>query len=125
MTVKDTSWIRNNFGPGRIREYNDYNRYNRTMESWLNFQDTTLGGNFAINAPYQFKGMGRWYSSNIQKWGHNVHFRCGVPAYSGLLTYAMSATDGATARMVATGRTPGIFNAVGAITGFIISAAFW
>lgn len=141
MEIKDSSWIRFNFGIGHVREYTDYNRYARASDSWLNYQDTTLGGNFAINAPYQFtryadikelrlapnvgRGMGRWYSNNINKWGHNIHIRCGVPAYSGILSYAIAATDSATARMVATGRTPGIFNTLGAVSGWIISAAFW
>lgn len=138
--LKDSSWIRTNFGHFFARQYNDSNRYHRS-EGWTNYEDTTLGGNHAINAPYQFtryadikemrlapdvgKGMGRWYSNNINKWGHNVHIRCGIPAYNGVLSYAISSIDGATARMVATGRTPTIFSTMGRVTGFIISAAFW
>lgn len=138
--LKDTGWIRSNFGHFFARQYNDSNRYHRS-EGWTNYEDTTLGGNHAINAPYQFtryadikemrmapnvgKGMGRWYSNNINKWGHNVHIRCGIPAYNGVLSYAISAIDGATARMVATGRTPTVFNVMGRIAGFLVSAAFW
>lgn len=138
--LKDTGWIRSNFGHFFSRQYNDSNRYHRS-EGWTNYEDTTLGGNHAINAPYQFtryadikemrlaphvgKGMGRWYSNNINKWGHNVHIRCGVPAYNGVLSYAISAIDGATARMVATGRTPTIFSTMGRVSGWVISAMFW
>lgn len=103
--------------------------------------DTTLGGNTAINAPYQYTrfadiperrlfpdvgcGMGRWYSENIDDWGHNVHFRVGIPTYVGLLPFALRAINGPAARYVATGRSPGTMSTIGKFIGYVVSAAFW
>lgn len=137
--VKDTSWLRMSF-LSMGRQVTDRERYTRTG-GWLKFMDTTLGGNTAINAPYQFtryadikerrllphigKGMGEWYSKTIDDWGHNVHFRVGVPAYNSVVGYLLTAVDGPTARYVATGRVPGVFAALGDIAGWVISAAYW
>lgn len=136
---RDSTWLRNSFlsssGFPADRE-----RY-RKSNGWLKFMDTTLGGNTAINAPYQFcryadikerrllpdigKGMGRWYSQHIDDWGHNIHFRMGIPAFSGVLPFALKAINGPAARYVATGRIPGYFSDLGRVAGYIISAAFW
>ena len=137
--LKDTSWIRSSF-LSIPESVDDIDRYRRSG-GWLKFMDTTLGGNTAINAPYQFcryadikerrllpdvgKGMGRYYSKHIDDWGHNVHFRMGVPAFTGVIPFAMKAVNGPAARYVATGRVPGYFSTVGRIAGYIISAAFW
>lgn len=137
--IKDTSWIRASFLSAG-RDHSDRTRYQRG-KGWMKFMDTTLGGNSAINAPYQFthyadikerrlipevgKGMGRWYSQNIDDWGHNVHFRMGIPAYAGIIPFALKAINGPAARYVATGREPGYFSTLGRVAGFIISAAFW
>lgn len=139
LEIRDRSWVRNAF-LAPTGSYADRERYRRS-NGWMKFTDTTLGGNWAINVPYQFtryadikerrlardvgKGMGRWYSSNIDDYGHNVHFRVGVPAYNGLLAFAATAVDGATARLVATGRTSSIMLKLGQIGGWILSIAFW
>lgn len=135
----DTTWLRASF-LAAARMPTDRQRY-RMSSGWLKFMDTTLGGNTAINAPYQYtryadikerrlmpdvgKGMGRWYSENIDDWGHNVHFRMGTATHTGLLGFAMKSINGPAARYVATGRIPGAFSLIGKGIGFIISAAFW
>ena len=137
--VKDTSWLRASF-LAATKHPSDRHRY-RMSNGWMKFMDTTLGGNTAVNAPYQFcryadikerrlmpdvgKGMGRWYSENIDDWGHDVHFRMGTPAHTGILNYALKSINGPAARYVATGRTPGISSLLGKVAGFIVSAAFW
>lgn len=140
--LKDVSWVSSvTFWGLHQNAVAMVQRYRKGSNGWLKFMDTTLGGNTAINAPYQFcryadikeyrlaqgigKGMGRWYSENIDDWGHNVHFRVGVPAYSGLLSYILKAIDGPTARYVATGRTPGLMSFVGEVLGWVVSAAFF
>lgn len=137
--IKDTSWLRLSFLSSH-RQITDRDRYSRSG-GWLKFTDTTLGGNTAINVPYQFtryadikerrllphigKGMGEWYSKVIDDWGHNVHFRVGVPAYNSLIGYLLTAVDGPTARYVQTGRVPGVFAAIGELASWVISAAYW
>lgn len=137
--IKDTSWVRTSFLSAG-KNHSDRSRYQRS-KGWMKFMDTTLGGNTAINPPYQFthyadikekrlvqdvgKGMGRWYSQNIDDWGHNVHFRMGIPSYAGVVPFALKAINGSAARYVATGREPGYFSTMGRIAGFVISAAFW
>lgn len=137
--AKDTTWLRASF-LAATKNPTDRHRY-RMSNGWMKFMDTTLGGNTAINAPYQFcryadikerrlmpdvgKGMGRWYSENIDDWGHDVHFRMGIPAHTGILNYALKSINGPAARYVATGRMPGIASLLGKVAGFIISAAFW
>lgn len=137
--IKDTSWLRASFlSLGNVPR--DVSRYQRSR-GWLKFMDTTLGGNTAINAPYQYTrfadiperrlfpdvgcGMGRWYSENIDDWGHNVHFRVGIPTYVGLLPFALRAINGPAARYVATGRSPGMLSTIGKFVGYVVSAAFW
>lgn len=138
--VKDTTWIRRSFF-SPPENTNDLKRFSRSEGGWLKFMDTTLGGNTAINAPYQFtryadikerrllpdvgKGMGAYYSQYIDDWGHNVHFRMGIPSFAGIVPFAMKAINGPAARYVATGRVPGYFSALGRIGGYIVSAAFW
>lgn len=138
--VKDTHWIRDNFLAGSRNINIDVARFRRGS-GYSKYTDTTLGGNFAINAPYQFtryadpkeqrlmpqvgKGMGRWYSENIDDFGHNVHFRMGVPTYNSILGYISNAVDAKTAMYAATGREPGITSALGWVAGMVISVAFW
>lgn len=155
--VRDTQWVKYAFiantnivgSVGGIHYYfktkqhtsNDAKMLNQRTGGFFKFTDTTLGGNTAINVPYQFtryadikerrlfpkvgKGMGEWYSKTIDDWGHNVHFQVGVPAFTSVIAYAMRAIDAPTARYVATGRVPGLLNNIGKIAGFVVSVAFW
>lgn len=138
--VKDINWIRHNFLGSSKNGTADRVRFRRG-NGYSKFTDTTLGGNFAINAPYQFtryadpkeqrllqnvsKGMGRWYSENIDDFGHNVHFRMGVPTYNSILGYVSNAVDAKTAMYASTGREPGLTGALGWIAGMVVSVAFW
>lgn len=137
---KDTTWIRNSF-LSIPRQVNDATRMMRSGSGWLKYMDTTLGGNTAINAPYGFcpyadvnemrllpdvgKGMGRWYSKHIDDWGHNIHFRMGIPSYSGIVSFIVNSIDGPAARYAATGRVPGVASALGKIVGLVASVVFW
>lgn len=137
--IRDTEWLRQSFLHAS-KESADRSGFRRGA-GFTKFQDTTLGGNTAINAPYQFthyadikeerlipnigRGMGRWYSENIDDFGHNVHFRMGVPAYNNVISYAMTAVDAATARYAATGQEPGFFAITGNVAGILFSVAFW
>lgn len=137
--IRDTEWLRQSFLYSS-KTSADRSSFRRGA-GFTKFQDTTLGGNTAINAPYQFthyadikeerlipnvgRGMGRWYSENIDDFGHNVHFRMGVPAFNNVISYAMSAVDAATARYAATGQEPGFFSIAGNVAGILFSVAFW
>lgn len=137
--INDVSWLRQSFLYSGNLEVNRLRA--KSGNGWLKFTDTTLGGNVCINPPPQFtpfadipesrlmpnigRGMGRWYSENIDDYGHNVHIRVGVPAYTGLLGYALSAIDGPTARYVATGRTPGYMDTIATAGGLVVAAMFW
>lgn len=130
--LRDVDWVRQSFMlPTRTISNSDALR--RTLsDARFKFTDTTLGGNFAINPPYQFtrfadipvpslfsgsKGMGRYYSEAIDDNAQLIHMRFGVPQFNSLLNYFFNFFNPQAARMARTGRSYDIAFSLGKITG--------
>ena len=130
--LRDVDWVRQSFMlPKRTISNSDALR--RTLsDARFKFTDTTLGGNFAINPPYQFtryadipvpslyagsKGMGRYYSEALDDNAQLIHMRFGVPQFNSLLNYFFNFFNPQAARMARTGRSYDIAFSLGKITG--------
>lgn len=130
--LRDVDWVRQSFMlPKRTISNSDALR--RTLsDARFKFTDTTVGGNFAINPPYQFtrfadipvpslfsgsKGMGRYYSEAIDDSAQLIHMRFGVPQFNSLLNYFFNFFNPQTARMARTGRSYDLAFSIGKVTG--------
>jgi len=130
--LRDVDWVRQSFMlPKRTISNSDALR--RTLsDARFKFTDTTLGGNFAINPPYQFtrfadipvpslysgsKGMGRYYSEAIDDSAQLIHMRFGVPQFNSLLNFFFNFFNPQAARMARTGRSYDLAFSLGKITG--------
>lgn len=117
---------------------------NRTFSTtYLKFEDTTLGGSFAINAKPQFTrysdvrskglvsgrqdtsigsdqgklGMGRYYGEAIHDHSQVIYMRFGVPQYNSLTTFFTGFYNTGAGRLARTGRmgiNDGIFSSFSA-----------
>ena len=130
--LRDVDWVRQSFMLPR-RTISNSDALRRTMsDARFKFTDTTLGGNFAINPPYQFtrfadipvpslysgsKGMGRYYSEAIDDNAQLIHMRFGVPQFNSLLNFFFNFFDPRAARMARTGRSYSTAFSVGKIIG--------
>ena len=102
ILAKDRHWMKQSFLISQL-SLETVDLQNSTFSSaQLKYTDTTLGGNFAINAPAQFtswadikapsrtpngKGMGEFYSEMIDDHNQVVHFRMGVARFNSLTTF--------------------------------------
>lgn len=130
--LRDVDWVRQSFMLPR-RTISNSDALRRTMsDARFKFTDTTLGGNFAINPPYQFtrfadipvpslysgsKGMGRYYSEAIDDNAQLIHMRFGVPQFNSLLNYFFNFYDPRASRTARTGRSYALAFSLGKITG--------
>lgn len=150
--VKDSSWVRRSFLVGKEDlAPDDY--INRTWSTAsLKYTDTTLGGNFAINAPPQFtrhadpkapsrfssndiynpgmgvsKGMGRYYSEAIDDNSQVIHLRFGVPKFNSMTTFFTGFYNSEAAHMARTGRgvADAVFQTIGVGAAFVVSVMWW
>jgi len=137
MSLKDADWVRQSFlmPQNSIDEaYDAVRRVYTTADQ--KFTDTTLGGNFAINAFPQFtrnadikrpgrytagKGMGRFYSEVIDDNAQTIHIRLGVPKFNSLTRFFGDFYNVEASSLARTGRTPSIFYDVGRLTGTVVS----
>lgn len=130
--LRDVDWVRQSFMlPKRTISNSDALR--RTLsDARFKFTDTTLGGSFAINPPYQFTrfadipvpslfagsaGLGRYYSEAIEDNAQLIHMRFGVPQFNSLLNYFFNFFNPQAARMARTGRSYDLAFSLGKITG--------
>ena len=129
---------------------------NRTFSTAeLKFTDTTLGGNYAVNALPQFTqysdirstgrlvdrqetglgaingrlGMGRYYSEAIDDHSQLIHMRFGVPNYNSLTQFFTGFYNVSAGRLAKTGRTNTFFGTLGSTAGFVFGLVaqitFW
>lgn len=125
---------------------------NRTFSTVsLKFTDTSLGGNYAINAKPQFTryadtrstgrlgsreevrlgsfngrlGMGRYYSEAIDDNAQIIHMRFGVPSYNSLTQFFSGFYNSSAGRLARTGRTTDFFHAVGFLVGAVFQIRFY
>lgn len=137
-------WLRHSFllPPGgmsdaelRLREY---------PNGSFKFAETSIGGNQCINPPPQFthfadlnevriadspneqyeftnagRGMGRWYSENIDDPTVVAHFRFGVPIFNSMTRFFGNFYNTSASRLVRTGRGDGLAFTLGRIAGFV------
>lgn len=142
MAIKrDSEWLRQAFLlPARAIDAVDAER--RTYNTgYLKFTDTSLGGNYAINTPYQFtpfadlpsprlhtkisaSGMGRWYDEAIDDYSIHVHMRFGVPQFSSWTNFFGNFYSAEASRMARTGRGNSLFFTLGKLTGYVVSLPF-
>lgn len=141
--VKDASWIRQSFAvPNSALDPTAGDLVRRTFSTnQTKFTDTSLGGNFAINPPPQFtrtcdlrpqnnrlansKGQGRWYSENIDDNSQLIFIRCGVPEFNSLTTFFTGFYNTGAGQLARTGRSTGVFYALGRAVGFAVSVMNW
>lgn len=140
--VKDVSWVRQSFAVPNSALDNTQDIVRRTFSTnQTKFTDTTLGGNFAINSPPQFtrscdlrpaknrltgsKGMGRWYSENIDDNSQTIFIRAGVPEFNSLTTFFTGFYNTGAGQLARTGRSTGVFYALGRAAGFAVTVMNW
>ena len=130
--LRDVDWVRQSFMLPR-RTISNSDALRRTLsDARFKFTDTTLGGSFAINPPYQFTrfadipvpslfagsaGLGRYYSEAIEDNAQLIHMRFGVPQFNSLLNYFFNFFNPQAARMARTGRSYDLAFSLGKITG--------
>lgn len=130
--LRDVDWVRQSFMLPR-RTISNSDALRRTLsDARFKFTDTTLGGNFAINPPYQFtrfadipvpslysgsKGMGRYYSEAIDDSAQLIHMRFGVPQFNSLLNYFFNFFNPQAGRIARTGRSYDLAFSLGKIAG--------
>lgn len=138
--LKDASWLRQSFlvSQDNLESIDQVNRTFSTAQ--FKFTDTTLGGNYAINPVPQFcrhadpkvqgkfsgsKGMGLYYSENIDDNAQIIHMRFGVPAFNSLRTFFTQFYDSQAGQIARSGRVNKAFYLVGRAIGLVVQVAFW
>lgn len=136
-TLRDTAWIRQAF---LLPEHAIDDKFDTVRRLYttadLSFTDTTLGGNFAINALPQFtryadikrkglynqgKGKGRFYHEAIEENYQLVHFRMGLPKFNSLTRFLGDFYNVEASSLARTGRSTGLFFEMGRAAGTVIS----
>jgi len=150
-TVLDSEWAKQAFLVKSV-DLDPIDVRNRTFSSVeLKFTDTTLGGNYAINAKPQFTrysdiraqgrktdrvetsiganqgkvGMGRYYSEAIDDNSQLIHMRFGVPQYNSLTKFFTGFYNTSAGRLARTGRTNDFFASAGFATGLVAQIIIW
>ena len=133
----DAKWIRQAFMLPKD-SIDDLDMRRRTYNTgYRKFSDTTLGGNIAINPPPQrtrwadvkenrfhdkvSKGMGRWYSENIDSNQVLLHMRMGVASFNSLTSFFGNYYNPAASALARTGRAEGLMFNLGYIGGFVLT----
>jgi hypothetical protein len=135
-TIKDATWMRQSFMlPVRAISEEDASRRVYSTAKWK-WQDTSLGGNIALNPLPQFtrwadlptknyfnvgNGMGRYYSEVFDDNQQRIHLRFGVPEYNSLGNFFTSFYDPAISALTRKGRGKGIFYSAGYLIGSVLA----
>lgn len=149
--ILDSSWAKQAFLVNQ-KDLELVDVQNRTFSSAsLKFTDTTLGGNYAVNAKPQFTrysdirasgrlqgrnktqissengnlGMGRYYSEAIDDNSQLIHMIFGVPQFNSLTTFFSGFYNSGAGRLARTGRTDGVFYQAGQIIGLVAQVVVW
>jgi hypothetical protein len=153
-TVLDAAWAKQAFfvSAGDLESVDVLNRTFSTVS--LSFQDTSLGGTYAVNSRPQFtryadlrsmgrlpgrelvtpgsitgkNGMGRYYHEAIDKNKQQIHMRFGVPQYNSLTQFFTGYYNSKAAALSRSGRTTlseKLGYAVGRVISLVASVAVW
>lgn len=137
--ISDSDWIRQGLllPEGAIEEDDMY--YRTFTSAYYKYTDTTMGGNFAINAPPQYcnhgdpilkryvdigEGMGHFYSENIDDNAVLLHMRFGIPIFNSLSSFFSNFYSSDDSRLVRTGRGQSIGTLIGKALGWAFSVRF-
>jgi hypothetical protein len=71
------------------------------------------------------RGMGRFYSEQIDDNAQYVHFRFGVPEYNGMFTFFTGFYDNDASILAREGRNGGVFYWIGKIAGMVMTFPVW
>lgn len=136
QTISDDSWVRQSFllESGDVTDDDIY--YRTHSSARYKFTDTTLGGNWALNAPPQpclysdpvldrfvkvGEGQGTWYSENIDDNAVHLHMRLGIPIYNSMTSFFGNFYSSDDSRLVRTGRASSIGSFIGRALGWAFS----
>lgn len=117
--------------------------------AYVNFQDTSPGGSFAMNAPAQYtrfadirdttqvfqgkddptgwrgRGMGRYYFEAINQNSQEINMRFGQPRFNSMSTFFTGFYNASAGAMARTGRATGMFYNLGRAVGFVVPLFSW
>lgn len=133
----DAKWIRQAFMLPKD-SIDDLDMRRRTYnKGYRKFSDTTLGGNISVNPPPQrtrwadvkenrfhdkvSKGMGRWYSENLDSTQVLLHMRMGTASHNALTTFFGNYYNPAASALARTGRAESLMFKIGKLAGFVMT----
>lgn len=151
-TLTDSGWVTGLFGGTVMQRDTRFLSLRRYSNAMLSFEDTTIGGSAALNAPPQFTifadppitgafaqpsggrdripdgvesgsyRLGAYYFESIADNSFYLHCRYGKPKYLGIASFFTSMYDTNLAYLARTGDYPGICKTMGT---YIAAAAIW
>lgn len=105
----------------------------RHTRGYRTYFDTSLGGDYAINTPYQYtrtadiemerlyqdfgSGMGRYYYESIRENAHDIHLRFGVQKFNSGLSFFSNWFDYYNFSLATHGRAPSFLYDIGRVSG--------
>jgi len=141
-TTIDSQWVRQAFlvSQDQLEAVDQQNRVFSTAS--IKFTDASLGGNLCINPPPQFTryadlrpvnksrnansaGMGRYYSEAIDDHNQIIYMRFGQPAFNSMTSFFSGFYNADAGALARTGRSPGLFYAIGRAGTFVVSLLSW
>lgn len=149
--ITDASWIKES-STATIEFDGDDKKTRFYSTADFKFEDTTVGGNWAINPLPQFTryadprckgliqgrttvgintssasiGMGHYYSEAIDDSKQTIHMRFGVPEYNSLIGFFTGFFDGATAQAARTGSYIEQFTyTIGRVAATVLNIIYW
>lgn len=150
-TIRDDTWVKQAFTVDTVK-LNNIEKLNRTHSSAVfKFNDTSLGGSYAINPRPQFTpyadirvksllrsqipttigaekghlGLGRYYSEAHDDNAQVIHMRFGVPVFNSLTQFFTGFYNRDAGNMAKTGRiTPDFFSLLGKVVGTVVQIVY-
>lgn len=141
-TLLNREWLRESFRLDPKAANEAYRAKERATTAMQKFTDSSLGGNFAINMPYQFTpnadprvkslnpnsdGMGRWYAETQDDPSQLLYMRMGVPIFNSITQFLANSYSPAAGELIRTGQvsfTNSFFRTAGKLVGFAGVLAF-
>ena len=150
-TIRDVDWVKESMTA--TIQFDGYDKKTRFLSSAdSQFEDASLGGNWAVNPLPQFTryadprskgllfgredvevaksnpnlGMGMYYSEAFNDTKQVIHMRFGVPEFNSLLSFFTGFFDNDSARLANTGTILGNFTyMIGRAAGMVLNIIYW